>query len=667
MTEPAPRLNMRPAAESYARMGLCVFPIAPRSKVPLTPRGVHDATTDLHQIGAWWSQWPDANIGIACGERSGLFVVDIDGPEGEASLAALEAERGPLPPAPTVVTGKGRHMYFRHYPGARNSAGRLGERVDTRGDGGYVVAPPSMHESGRRYEWDPGAGPGERRRPEVPEWLCEALAKRAPAQASTWTPSTERDAERSRRYCIGALEMAHRELAQAGEGTRNERLRDAAYALAGYVPTGFLDAHEIESALSDACRANGAWQTEQGKCIDTMRRAIEAGIAMPRDIPAPRSRPFVQAPDDTRTPEEVVPLGEPPGPQRTWKTAREIALGLASAGPPMPTHFETLDEWTRGGLRCGKLVAIGGAPGAGKTALALQLGHVYHDGGCPVAVYAADEARDGLLGRWGQQCGMVREDIEEAAEPTRAVLAQHFERGLVDFIDPDDATLDAVIAWLLRESHDRGMMGVLVVDSIQTCRVDGGDGLEPKQRIDLVVRAIKAAAAAGLLVIATSEVARGFYRSSHDRIDPLAAFKESGAIEYALAVGIVLASVKGEVGQVDAYVPKNRLGRHSTTDIAFRLRLDFDRCTFVEIPLPDDGDGETHEPDHEAVVEGLREKVLHAIITAPHPIGTRPEIYQRVRGRRVHVVAAVSSLIAEGRITGGRGTPYRVSQNRGEE
>jgi putative DNA primase/helicase len=121
-------------------------------KHPRTPNGVKDATTDRKTIKAWWNRWPDANIGIATGRWSNIFVLDVDGDVGKTSLKELKAKHGRLPKTVTVRTGKGRHLYFR-CGDARvgNSVGHLGKSIDVRGDGGYVVAAGSIHVSGAKF------------------------------------------------------------------------------------------------------------------------------------------------------------------------------------------------------------------------------------------------------------------------------------------------------------------------------------------------------------------------------------------------------------------------------------------------------------------------------------------------------------------------------------
>src|SRR4051812_3637204 len=122
-------------------------------KHPRTPNGVNDATTDEETIRSWWGRWRHANIGLGTGQNSKVFVVDVDGPVGQESLRRLEAENRPLWRDGRVRTGRGFHHYFRRPKNVRisNSAGKLGEGLDVRGDGGYVVAAGSFHVSGKSY------------------------------------------------------------------------------------------------------------------------------------------------------------------------------------------------------------------------------------------------------------------------------------------------------------------------------------------------------------------------------------------------------------------------------------------------------------------------------------------------------------------------------------
>ena len=143
------------AALGYSRRGIPVFPCEPGGKRPLTYNGFWDATTDAPRLSAWWRRWPDANVGVPTGEQSGLLVLDVDpGAGGPDSLALLESLYGPLPQTAKARTGGGGIHYFFRYPAdetVRNSAGKLGPGLDVRGEGGYVVVPPSRTQNA--YEW----------------------------------------------------------------------------------------------------------------------------------------------------------------------------------------------------------------------------------------------------------------------------------------------------------------------------------------------------------------------------------------------------------------------------------------------------------------------------------------------------------------------------------
>ena len=167
--------TLHEAAIGYARKGLAIFPLSPRTKIPLKEsKGFQDATVDIDQINRWWTQEPNANIGMATGKVSGKFVVDIDVDEtkdGEASLRKLEAQYEPLQPSVEQITGGGGRQVMFEQPSniiTCSSAGQLGEGLDIRGDGGYVVLPPSIHPNGNRYEWSVDS---ESTFTPIPKWL----------------------------------------------------------------------------------------------------------------------------------------------------------------------------------------------------------------------------------------------------------------------------------------------------------------------------------------------------------------------------------------------------------------------------------------------------------------------------------------------------------------
>lgn len=156
------------AALTYAEAGLPVFPLRTRGKEPTTTHGHLDATRDPSKIAEFWQRHPTANIGLAV--PRGLVVVDVDNRD---ALLQLKAEDRHLPATARCATGRGLHFYYRTTAEIHNAVGLL-PGVDLRGQGGYVVVPPSIHPSGARYRWEVPLSPTSLA--DAPAWLIEAAA-----------------------------------------------------------------------------------------------------------------------------------------------------------------------------------------------------------------------------------------------------------------------------------------------------------------------------------------------------------------------------------------------------------------------------------------------------------------------------------------------------------
>ncbi len=148
-------------------------------KHPLTRHGVKDATSDLSIINTWWKKWPDANIGIATGKGSGIVVLDIDHHSGgEKSLEKLLSKNKLPVTIETITGGGGRHIFFKH-PGDKVVENKVDLNgypgIDVRADGGYIVAPPSLHRSGKRYKFENLKSPSDVGVANLPPWLSRLL------------------------------------------------------------------------------------------------------------------------------------------------------------------------------------------------------------------------------------------------------------------------------------------------------------------------------------------------------------------------------------------------------------------------------------------------------------------------------------------------------------
>lgn len=235
------------AALGYAARGWAVLPVhTPNSqgcsctqdcgssagKHPRTLHGLKEASKSPDRIWRWWRRWPEANIGIRTGRESSLVVLDVDVRHGgDTSLESLEATYDRLPRTLTALSGGGgKHLYFRHPGGRIPNSAQLGgfSGLDVRGDGGYIVAPPSLHQSGQRYSWEDASHPLEA----LPLWLCDLLiplrlSSPGVSPINQMSPSSETQAL----WLRIALERAR-------PGTRNVtgywlacRLRDAGVSL----------------------------------------------------------------------------------------------------------------------------------------------------------------------------------------------------------------------------------------------------------------------------------------------------------------------------------------------------------------------------------------------------------------------------------------------------
>ena len=222
-----PRNELEQAALDYAQIGWSVFPLHPRTKVPATPHGFKDATTDEAQIREWWGENPDYNVGIATG--NGLVVLDADSSDAIESLMDLPATK-------TVRTSRGKHFYYESSGAFKKSNSRLWDKVDVQGIGACVVAPPSIHPDGTRYEWEDEDTP-------------VAPLPRERLEGGNASPTTETDDDNAKVY----------------DGERNDWLKTTA----GNLVRRCVDAGFSEAETQALLRA----QNEE-HCIPALARSV---------------------------------------------------------------------------------------------------------------------------------------------------------------------------------------------------------------------------------------------------------------------------------------------------------------------------------------------------------------------------------------------------------
>jgi Bifunctional DNA primase/polymerase, N-terminal len=302
-----PRWQLRDAAMGYAARGIPVLPLhyplphrgdlhpvggdqqpAVRSgcscrdpdcgqpaKHPLgslVPHGVKDATCNRARILAWWTRHPQANIGLATGHT--FDVLDVDGPTGAKAIQELAAAHGLHSSGPLVRTGGGGWHYYLAPTGLGNVQPRGLAHVDWRGRGGYVVAPPSRHASGRPYQWVPSrdlATPlGE-----VPAALRARLERQVPQRPVGPLQLAATGAASGDRYTRAALAQELARVATAPIGHRNRQLWESTRNLYNLVATGALDYREVDQALLAAAERCGLLDEEPRQTHRTLVCAVQ--------------------------------------------------------------------------------------------------------------------------------------------------------------------------------------------------------------------------------------------------------------------------------------------------------------------------------------------------------------------------------------------------------
>lgn len=307
------------------------------------------ARSNRRQIEDQWRGKSYPAYGIVCGPDSDLLVIDVDTTEGHekdgmASLDALEEKYGPLPETPTVRTPSGGlHYYFKYPTGrtVRNGTSVIGNGIDHRGDGGFVVGAGSKRDDGN-YTWE--RTPEAVVIAEAPEWVLDQIA-----DAQTPDELSEAFTGEETNYARTARTAEVQRVAYAQLGSRNHTLNEAAYSLGQLVGGGQLDEARVCRELTDAALECGL---ERCETLKTINSGIEAGKKEPRLPDNPDKPPF--------SPFEIAPVGEMDfdqlvGPKHIYsKDFAEglvtMTVGASKTGKSIQTTVEAVDAATGRGL-----------------------------------------------------------------------------------------------------------------------------------------------------------------------------------------------------------------------------------------------------------------------------------------------------------------------------
>lgn len=296
-------------ADAAIALGVPVFP-CDADKRPLTRHGFKDATADPAVIRRLFTSPAATMIGMPTGEVTALVIVDVDVKDGRQGQAWLDTNSHRLPQTWTVRTASGGlHLYFRRpEQPIRNSASKIAPGIDVRGDGGYVIAPPSPG-----YEVVNDAEVAD-----VPAWLLPSLLRQPvpPSARIASRPILEHGGSAIGRV---ALDERCEQIRNAPDGSKHQAVNEAGFAIGGMVAAGHLDERGAWNALADALSVLLPRCQDQGAAERTLQRAFREGMAQPQRVPPPEpepvhpAAPFLAKLHATRAKQQAEPLPVPAG------------------------------------------------------------------------------------------------------------------------------------------------------------------------------------------------------------------------------------------------------------------------------------------------------------------------------------------------------------------
>ncbi|MBP5698804.1 MAG: DUF3987 domain-containing protein [Alphaproteobacteria bacterium] len=340
--------NFLDSATFYSNHDIKVIPVKKQDKKPLTNHGWKDASDNEVVLQEWNKQFPNCNIGIPTGAINNIFVVDVDGESGAQSLMALENTYGKLN-TPTVDTGKGKHLYFKMPENVdiKCSTSKIAPHIDIRGNGGYVVAPPSIHPNGNKYTWINFDFSQDF--PTAPEWLIDLINN--PEKTD--------------------IDMLLDEIANAPEGTRNDRLLSNTIKIFNSADRQFRDISEIKEDVVNAALESGLTKAETVKTVSNAIKFSEVHsnnqADTEPDMDILKSKDLLPAPQlDTSILKSLEPWVAQTA-QNTNAPVDYVAFSLLAGAAGVIGLSRSVSPWAEWIEPCCLWIGAVGEPSSGKT------------------------------------------------------------------------------------------------------------------------------------------------------------------------------------------------------------------------------------------------------------------------------------------------------------
>jgi replicative DNA helicase len=504
-------------------------------KQPLLP-GWKEYQTRLptkEEVNHWFTLNPDANIGIITGKVSNVVVFDVDSPEADQ----YAEEQGGFPKTARVKTGKGDHYYVRH-PGfhvnnqVKKKLDNIEEKLDldVRGDGGYVVAPPSIHGSGRQYAWEEGHSIFQIDPPPCDEWKIEYLkkvnlanekSKEKHKKEATTSPPKQESVNVTKQSDSGKIDFTKILSEGSAEGERN----DTATRLSG---------HLLKTTTKDEAWAIvNLWNKNNKPPLtqDELKKTFDSIAKM-----------------EQNTKVSIDKFLDNPGSILSDYNQNYVRIPFAG------TNLKNLEAVMNGGLASGGLNIFGGIPSSGKTLLLNNLADNICLNGYPVLFFSYDDGKSELMYR--TLCRFSGVGIEEfnhrKVPDMKSILNDPSIKKILSFkyivqeMIPVEKWPDLIEK--IKQRHGKGP--VIIIDYLRKLKTESKISDERIRVDDILGKLTNLAKKYNIPIVAISELARDSYKTGQ-RLS-MASFKESGTIEYEASwLGILAAVKEGEKGGYD--------------------------------------------------------------------------------------------------------------------
>ena len=484
------------------------------------------------EVTGWFTQNPSANIAIITGAISNLVVFDLDSP----SAIEYVQEIGALPESTVIAnTGKGKHIYMRH-PGFHvNNQVNIGSHIDVRGDGGYVAAPPSMHGSGRIYEWVEGSSIFDIDPAPCTDWMIDYLKN----------PPTKNDSEpektKNKKQTESLPEKSETIQHKAQETNRDEYLdllQNGCKQGSRNQSTTRLTGHLLKTGMkeTEVWAMIQIWNRDKVKPPldhDELKKTFDSVKALEKK-------------NQTTTPKININslLDDVNGTVNEFKE-NYVRIPFAN------NNLVNLENHMNGGFSGGRFYLFGGIPSSGKTVLLNNIADNICLNGYPVLFFSYDDGRSELRYRtFSRFSGQSIEDfnlrtVKDIGSIWQIPNIQQIvsRKYVVQQMIPVEKWPDLINP--IKQKH--GKAPVIIIDYLRKLRTEHSTFDERLRVDDLLSKLTEIAKIHNTPVIAISELARDSYKSGQ-RLS-MASFKESGTIEYEASWLGILGAVEEDGGE----------------------------------------------------------------------------------------------------------------------